>query len=200
MLKDLWPNLAKGAAGFALGLALWWGLSTPYARLLATVTEPLIRMTERPAVTRLVAGGTDLTIDRDDFPRSSPRPSLTLMDLTANIVLLTTLFAVAKRPVSDRNILGFLIASLALVAVHIGAIIVNVESIYALRLGPWSQRNYGSLARNFWGAGAHFYSLIGVFGAGFALWWLFRPSNDVPADSRKGDRRKTATKTRAPSR
>jgi len=200
LLKDLWPNLAKGAAGFVLGLALWWGLSTPYARLLATVTEPLIRMVERPAVTRLIAGGTDLTIDRDDFPRSSPRPGLTLMDLTANIVLLTTLFAVARRPISDRNIVGFLLASVALVAVHIGAIIVNVESIYALRLGPWSQRNYGPFARNFWGAGAHFYSLIGVFGAGFALWWLFRPSNEVPPDARKGDRRNTATKKRAPSR
>jgi hypothetical protein len=157
-------------------------------------------MVERPAVTRLIAGGTDLTIDRDDFPRSSPRPDLTLMDLTANIVLLTTLFAVNKRPNSDRNILGFVLASLALVAVHIAAIIVNVESIYALRLGPWSERNYGAFARNFWGAGAHFYSLIGVFGAGFALWWLFRPSNEVLPDSKKGDRRKTAKNTRAPSR
>jgi hypothetical protein len=184
-----------------LGLALWWGLSAPYARLLATMTEPLIRMVERPAVTRLIAGGTELTIDRDDFPRSSPRPGLTLMDLTANIVLLTTLFAVNKRPVSDRNILGFALAGLALIAVHIAAIIVNVESIYALRLGPWSERNYGAFARNFWGAGAHFYSLIGVFGAGFALWWLFRPSNEVPSsDSKKGDKRKTAKNTRAPSR
>jgi hypothetical protein len=164
------------------------------------MTEPLIRMVERPAVTRLIAGGTDLTIDRDDFPRSSPRPGLTLMDLTVNIVLLTTLFAVNKRPISDRNILGFVLAAVALVAVHIAAIIVNVESIYALRLGPWSERNYGAFARNFWGAGAHFYSLIGVFGAGFALWWLFRPSNETPPDSKKGDRRKTAKNTRAPSR
>lgn len=200
MLKDLWPNLAKGAAGFVLGLALWWGLSAPYARLLATLTEPLIRTVERPAVTRLIAEGTDLTIDRDDFPRSSPRPGLTLMDLTANIVLLTTLFAVNKRPISDRNILGFALASLTLVAVHIAAITVNVESIYALRLGPWSERNYGAFARNFWGAGAHFYSLIGVFGAGFALWWLFRPSNEAAPDSRKTDRRKTNKNTRAPSR
>jgi hypothetical protein len=32
------------------------------------------------------------------------------------------------------------------------------------------------VARNFWGAGAHFYTVVGVFGAPFALWWLFRPS------------------------
>jgi hypothetical protein len=176
--KDLWPNLAKGAAGFVLALAFWWGLSSSYARLLAGLTEPLLRMSERPPVTRLIANGTELTIDRDDFPRSSPRPGLTLMDLTANIILLTTLFAVNRSPLSDANIRSFLLAGFVLVVVHIAAVAVNVQSIYALRLGAWSQRHYGAVARNFWGASAHFYSLIGVFGAGFALWWLFRPSQD----------------------
>ena len=97
------------------------------------------------------------------------------MDLTSNIILLTTLFAVNRRPLSDRNVFGFLLASLTLVVVHIGAVVVNVQSIYALRLGPWSAAHYGAVARNFWGAAAHFYSLIGTFGAAFALWWLFRP-------------------------
>jgi len=169
---------------------LWWGLSTPYARLLASVTEPLIRVAERPAVTRLIADGADLTIDRTDFPRSSPRPGLTLMDLTANVILLATLFAVNRRPLSDKNILGFLLANLCLVLVHIAAVVTNVQSIYALRLGPWSQRNYGPIARNFWGAGAHFYSLIGVFGAAFALWWLFRPAQDGESEERAPRRRR----------
>jgi uncharacterized membrane protein YjdF len=125
-------------------------------------------------VTRLIADGTELTIDRDDFPRSSPRPALLLMDLTANIILLTTLFAVARKPLSDRNVPRFLLAALLLVLVHIAAVVVNVESIYALRLGPWSAVHYGPVARNLWGAGAHFYSIAGVFGAPFALWWLCR--------------------------
>lgn len=180
MLKNLWPNLAKGATGFLLGLVFWWALSSPYARLLASLSEPLIRIAERPPVTRLIPRGTELTIDRTDFPRASPRPGLLLMDLTANIILLTTLFAVNRQPLSDRNIRGLLLASLVLVVVHVAAVVMNVQSIYALRLGPWSERNYGSVARNFWGASAHFYSLIGAFGAGFALWWLFRPSS-VPA-------------------
>ncbi len=176
MPKNLWSNLAKGAAGFLLGLAFWWALSAPYARLLASLTEPLIRIAERPPVTRLIADGTELTIDRDDFPRSSPRPSLLLTDLTSNIILLTTLFSVARRPLRDGNIGRLLLASLGLVVVHIAAVVMNVESIYALRLGPWSERNYGPIARNFWGAGAHFYSIVGVFGSAFALWWLFRPA------------------------
>ncbi|HXH39085.1 MAG TPA: hypothetical protein VNN08_10695 [Thermoanaerobaculia bacterium] len=176
MPRNLWSNLAKGAAGFLLGLAFWWALSAPYARLLATLTEPLIRAAERPPVTRLIANGRELTIDRDDFPRASPRPGLLLMDLTSNIILLTTLFAVNRWPLSDRNAMSFVLASLALVVVHIAAVVMNVESIYALRLGPWSAQHYGPVARNFWGAGAHFYSIVGVFGAAFALWWLFRPS------------------------
>jgi hypothetical protein len=174
--KNLWPNLAKGAAGFLAGFIVWWALSSPYARLLASVSETLMRLAERPPVTRLAADGTELVIDRDDFPRASPRPGLLLMDLTANIIVLTTLFAVTRHPVSDRNMIGLLLGSLSLVVVHVIAVIVNVESIYALRLGAWSERNYGPVARNLWGAGAHFYSVVGVFGTAFALWWLFRPS------------------------
>ncbi|MGA8810760.1 MAG: hypothetical protein WB973_23045 [Thermoanaerobaculia bacterium] len=175
MPKNLWPYLARGAAGFLAGFVLWWALAAPYARLLASVSESLMRFVERPPVTRLAADGTELVIDRDDFPRAAPRPGLLPMDLTANVIVLTTLFAMARRPFADRNIVGLLLASLSLVAVHVIAVVVNVQSIYALRLGPWSARNYGPVARNFWGAGAHFYSLVGVFGSAFALWWLFRP-------------------------
>ena len=182
MPKDLWPRLAKGATGFLLGLTFWWAMSNPYARLLSSLCEPLIRLAESPAVTRLIAGGTELTIDRDDFPRSSPRPGLPLMDLTANVILLATLFAVNRRPLRDRNVGRLLIAGLFLVVVHVVAVVMNVESIYALRLGPWSAQNYGPVARNFWGAAAHFYRLIGAFGAVFALWWLFRPSNPEIAE------------------
>jgi hypothetical protein len=176
LLRNLWPRLAKGATGFLLGLVFWWALSAPYARLLAWASEPLIRLSESPPVTRLIPNGTELTVNRTDFPRESPRPGLLLMDLTANFIVLAALFAVNRRPLSDRNIAALLLASLVLVVVHVAAVVTNVESIYALRLGPWSDRNYGPVARNVWGAGAHFYSLVGAFGAAFALWWIFSPS------------------------
>lgn len=177
MLKNLWPKLVKGAIGFLIGIGLWWAFSSSYARLLAALSEPVIRIAERPRVTRLIPAGTEMTIDRTDFPRASPRPGLRLMDLTFNIILLTTLFAVNPHPLSNRNISGFLLASLVLVLVHVAAVVANIQSIYALRLGPWSVRHYGAVARNFWGVAAHFYGIVGVFGAAFALWWLFRPSS-----------------------
>lgn len=181
MPRSLWPALGKGAAGFLAGFALWFALSAPYARVLAWLSEPLLRVFERPSVTRLIPRGTELTIDRSDFPRGGARPALALMKLTFNIILLTTLFAVNRKPLSDRNVLGFFLSSLVLVVVHVAAVVTNVQSIYALQLGPWSERNYGAVARNFWGGGAHFYTVIGVFGASFALWWLFRPALAVPS-------------------
>lgn len=172
-----------------LGVVFWWAASVPYARLLAFLSEPLIRIAERPPVTHLIADGTELTIDRDDFPRASPRPALLLMDLTANVILLAALFAVNRGALSDRNVAGLLMAMLVLVVVHVAAVVMNVQSIYALRLGPWSARHYGPLARNFWGASAHFYTVAGAFGAAFALWWLFRPSPSVAAGALAGHSR-----------
>jgi hypothetical protein len=174
--KDLWPILGKGAAGFILGVCLWWTMAIPYARLVSALTEPLLRAAEHVPVTRLIANGGEITIDRSDFPASSPRPALALAQVTSNIILLTTLFSVNRKALSDRNVAGLLLACVSLVAVHVAAVAVNVQSIYALRLGPWSRANYGTFARNFWGAGAHCYSVVGSFGAAFVLWWLFRPS------------------------
>jgi hypothetical protein len=42
--KKLWLTLAKGGAGFLAGAVLWWALSGPYARLLASVSESLMRL------------------------------------------------------------------------------------------------------------------------------------------------------------
>jgi hypothetical protein len=175
LLKDHWPEVLRGAAGFLAGLLVWWALTATYARPLAWTAEALIRVGESPAVTALIADGTSITVDRADFRRGSPRPGLPLMGLTANVVLLTALFAVNRHPLHDRNVLGFVSAATILAVVHVFAVIANVESIYALRLGPWSAKHYGPFARNFWGAAAHFYGLIGAFGVVFALWWLFRP-------------------------
>jgi hypothetical protein len=163
-------------AGFAVGMAIWIALSAPYGRLLAWLSEPLIRMTERPPVTRLIADGDSMTIDRSDFPRSSPRPALPFVLVASNFILLITLFAVSPFVFGDRNVRAFLLGSLALMVVHVSAIVANVESIYAVRLGPWSALHYGVVARNFWGVAAHFYSVVGAFGAAAALWWLLRPA------------------------
>ena len=187
MLALDWRLVVKALAGFVAGLAVWLLLSPLYDRFIARCAEATLRTFEKPAVTRLRPGDDQyVTVDRTDFGPGSKRPAISLRDLTFNFVLLTALFATGKRPFADRNIAGFLIASVILGITHVAAAITEVMSIYVAKLGLWSTVHYGSFARNFWGVTNHFYRLVGMYAIAFALWWIFR--------GKDGDER---TKTRA---
>jgi hypothetical protein len=159
------------------GFAFWWALSEPYTRFLGAVAEPVLRIAERPAVTRLHPAGSKLTIDRSDFRKGSARPALAVPVLTVNFILLMALFASNARSHETGNVQRFLTAALALMPVHVLAILLNIQSIYATKLGAWSQRHYGTLARNFWTAAAHAYVMVGASGVAFLLWWLLKPAH-----------------------
>jgi hypothetical protein len=173
-------TVVRALVGLLLGLGTWWALREPYNRMLVGISAPLLRIFEPE--TRLIASGDEITIDRSDFGRGSPRPALATSQLTINFILLTALFAANRKPLSNRNVAGFSIASIVLIACHVVAIILNVESIFALRLGPWSAAHYGPFARNFWSASAHFDTLVGSFGEAIILWWILGRSST--ADSR----------------
>lgn len=178
MPKNLWRLVLKGAIGFLLGLAVWGGLSVPYTRLLASMSEIVVRLTEWPAITTITPNGTLMMIDRSDIP---PSPSTTRFgvestDITFNIVLLMALFAASRRALSDRNVFGFAAAAVALVFVHVAAVVSFVKAYYAESFGDWSTAHYGLVARHIWNAAPYFYSVVGAYGFAIALWWLFRPS------------------------
>ncbi len=182
MRKRLLKLAAKGAVGFLIALGLWMGLSVPYTRLLAAVSEAAIRVSERPPVTSITPQGTLMAIDRTDFPasRSTGQLAVESTDLTFNFILLMSLFAANDRALSDRNVFGFLGAAVALFFVHVAAVVSFVKAHYALNFGAWSASHYGLVARTFWGAAPYFYSVIGIYGFAFALWWLLRPSSIPP--------------------
>ncbi len=163
--------LARGAAGFFAGAALWLSLAQPYHAALAAPAQFLIRIFESPAATRLSASGKEVVVDRSDFPPASPRPGIPASDLDFNIALLLALFASAPRPLSDRGMLRLLLACCILYASHVAALVFTVESLFALDLGEWSRAHYGAAARNFWTTGAHFYRIAGMFALPFVLWW-----------------------------
>jgi hypothetical protein len=173
--RPLLPPLLRAAIGFLLGLGLWTGFIGPYATFVAATAQPILRMMERPAVTRLTADEETIVVNREDFPRNSPRPQIRLDELTFNVILLTVLFASNVPSLSTRNVTLFLMACLILAVTHVLAFIAAVESIYALRLGPWSAAHYGPFARNFWSGASHFYRIAGMFGIAFLLWWPTRP-------------------------
>ncbi|MBK5258764.1 MAG: hypothetical protein JJE51_04165 [Thermoanaerobaculia bacterium] len=193
MPKDLWKLVLKGAIGFLIGLAVWSGLSQPYTRVLASLSETVIRLAERPAVTSITADGTLMMVARSDVPTSPSSGSFAVesTDITFNIILLVTLFAASSRAFSDRNMFGFAIAAIALVFVHVAAVVSFVEAWYAGSFGSWSAAHYGFIAKRFWEAAPYFYSLVGTYGSAIAIWWLLRaPSDHIPR--RTVQRRKAA--------
>jgi hypothetical protein len=161
----------RAAAGFAVALCVWLVFSAPYERTLAAAAQVLVRTFERPAVTTLEAAPGEIHVDRTDFPADSGRPGLPAADTHFNFVLLGALFALAPHPLRLANFRRFWIAAGLLWVVHVLALVFQIESLYATRLGPWSAEHYGEAARNFWAAGFHFYQILGRFAAPFALWW-----------------------------
>ena len=186
-----WRLALKALAGFAVGLAAWVMLSPLYDRAIAGAAEMSIRAFERPPVTRLrLAEDQYVTVDRSDFDPRSKRPAIPIRDLTFNFLLLTALFALSKRPFSDRNIVGFLIASLILAVTHVFGAVAEVMSIYVAKLGLWSTVHYSSFARTFWGVANHFYRLVLMYAIAFALWWIFRGNDGGRRTEAKGRRRR----------
>lgn len=188
-----WPSpgraILRAAVGFLAGLTLWFALSAPYERLVAGAAEIVLRTAERPAVTRLVARGGEILVDRSDFPPAAPRPGLPAADLHFNFVILTALFALATPLRAGRAALALAL----LFAVHVAALCCQVESLYATRLGPWSEANYGVFARNAWAAAFHFYQIAGRFAAPFAIWWplaLWDRADEKPAQKGPARRKK----------
>ena len=183
-----WRTALRAIAGFLAGLAIWIFLTPAYDRVIAAGAQAVIRTFENPKVTRLrPAKDNFVTIDRSDFDPRSKRPAIPIRDLTFNIALLTALFAVSKRPFSDRNIGGFLVALVLLAMTHIFGTIAEVMAIYVAKLGMWSTVHYSDLERNVWGVINHFYRLVLMYAIAFALWWIFRDpaAEATPAKGKK---------------
>ena len=159
-------------AGFLVGLALWWAATPAYDRVLAGAAEAAIRVFERPRATRLYADARRLVVDRADFPSTSDRPSLPADDLTFDVILLFALAATTPGLFKDRAMKGLALSCGVLFVLHVLAVVANVETFYATRLGDWSTANYGAFSRNFWATAAHFWRFVGCYAAPFLLWWF----------------------------
>jgi hypothetical protein len=164
--------LARILTGFVLGVALWFGFRELYERTLAASAQAVLSAFERPRITTLTAVKGEILVDRTDFPRDSPRPGLPADDIHFNAVILAALFALQPGFFRGESLMRLLAALALLFLVHVAAVVAQVESVYATRLGEWSAVHYGPVARNLWAGGFHFYLVAGRFAAPFVLWWL----------------------------
>jgi hypothetical protein len=177
-------------AGFSVGLGLWLLFSRPYERALAAGAEPILRLLEIPATTRLDARPGEIVVSRGDFPPASPLPGLPAEDIHFDFVILVALFAVDGRPFRPERVAAFSKACALLFLIHVAALVFEVRFLYATRLGAWSDAHYGAVARNFWAAGHHFYEVAGRFAAPFVLWWLFKAEPPRQTNQPAGWRRR----------
>jgi hypothetical protein len=179
-----------GVAALARGVLLWlvpvtlvWLLATPlYNRVLGRTTESLVRLTERPASTRLhFKGAHDLLVTRADYRAGQGfLHTIRVTDIQFNLILVGALFlAVPGEPWRRRlAALGWALA--ATVAFHLLLLFCWVKFVYATQLGEWSLAHYGAFGRNFWGLAKHTLDLPLKFALPFALWAGFYLDRVLP--------------------
>ena len=167
-----WRQLLKGAAGFAIGLVVWLTLTPAYNRALAFSARGLLAVIQREPAPEFRQKGREVLVIRPDVAPRSSRPGIPLYDLTFNIVLLTTLFAVNKKSFGDGNVKGFLIAIAVLFLTHVLALTIWTRQLYVSWFGELSANDYGDLSRLLWTRAVLFYRIVAQFAIPVLLWWL----------------------------
>ncbi len=163
-------KIVRWVVGLALGLAIWLGLGPVYHPVIVFTTGLVLNVVEHPNVTSLEPVGDSVLVNRSDFDRRSPKPQLSVSDLSFNIVLVVALAIGAGIDTRKRE-LRIPATILILILLHTGALYARIMSIYALQLGAWSTANYGPIARNIWATTTHFYRFVGCHAAAFLIWW-----------------------------
>ena len=160
---------ARFIAGFVVATVVWLWVSPLLARGMAVATQPLLRLDARFHDAQLSASESMVSVDA---PHGTfPQTKYPADQLTFNTILLVALFASNKRPWRDRNILAFLISLGFVLALQPLALLVTIETYYAV-FTKWGETQFSSVAANVWLVLQMFWRLIGMFAVVFACWWI----------------------------
>ncbi len=163
----MWPRVLRFILGLIVAAVVWYNLTPLYDRFIAAAATPLVKIDPRFRGAHLAADGRLIKMTG-----SVPAANIPADQLTYNVLLLFALFASNRRPLRDRNVMAFLLANAVVVVLHVIAVLLSVESTYAVQMGAWSDAHYGTAGYYFWMYTEIFYRLVGMFGAVFACWWL----------------------------
>lgn len=180
-------RFAVAVAAWMLPVALVWILITGiYNRFLITSTENLVRLTEKPRVTRLqIHDRHHLVITRTDF--STGRGflfSIRVTDTHFPLIMLWAFFLAAPGVGWRQRLENLGWATLIAIFFHIVALFFRVKFVYTTQLGAWSGEHYGVLARNFGGLSSHLLELPFKFALPFVLWTAFYVRHLLPGRAR----------------
>ncbi len=172
---------------FVLGAMIWlvpaaivWILVTPfYNRFLITAGENLLRLTERPSVSRLSVEGEHHTIaSRTDL--SKPAGKVRVTDIHFPLLMLAAFFLGVPNVSRKERFAKLGWALLASVFFHLISLVFWVKFLYAIDQGAWSRANYGAFAQNFWGLGKHLLDLPFKLAWPLVMWIAFFPRLLLP--------------------
>ena len=187
-------RFARGVMLWILPVAILWTAITPrYNLFLTEATENVIRLTESPKVTRLIAQTEHyFVITRTDFSTTKGwLYSVRTTDAHFHFIMLWAFFlAVPDTPWIQRlENLG--LATLIATFFQILLLYCWVKFAYTTQLGEWSATNYSTFQQNFWGLSKHLLDLPFKFALPFFLWAVFYlerllPSAEAAAPNRSG--------------
>ncbi len=167
-------------------VAVFWLLLTPfYNRFLTQSTENLVRLGERPSVTRLQIHQTHhFLITRTDMPPArGSLGSVRITDTHFPLIMLGAFFLAVPGVPWRRRLENLGWAVLASVFFHILSLALWVKFIYSTQLGSWSAANYTPFWQNFWGLAKHLADLPFKFALPLGLWAAFYLRNLLPGRS-----------------
>jgi hypothetical protein len=162
----MWPRVLRFVIALFVAAIVWFNLTPMYDRFIAAAATPLVKIDPRFRGAHLAASERIIKVNGN-----VPSADIPADQLTYNVILLVALFASNRRPLRDRNVVAFLVSTGIVVVLHVIAVLLSVESTYAVRMGDWSTAHYGTAGYYFWLYSEIFYRLVGMFGVVFVCWW-----------------------------
>lgn len=175
--KSAWAyRFVRNVVLWLVPVAIVWLLITPtYNRFLTRSAENLVRLTERPKVTRLQIRKTHyFVVTRTDLPAArGSQGSVRITDTHFPLIMLAAFFLAVPGIGWRQRLENLGWATLAAVFFHIVSLLFWVKFIYATQLGAWSAEHYSTFQQNFWGLGKHLIDLPFKFALPLGLWAAF---------------------------
>jgi len=164
-----------------VAMLMWVVLRPAFDVAVVTLAQMLSRAFEYPRVTRLVAVEHRAEVHRADFRAGSKIPTLPLMEVHFNTIVLLALYLGLPRPFSRRQLERLIMGWAILYLSQALNLVFHVKTLYATGLGvidatgvgEWSRLNYSDLARNCYGFLQYFTDLPGRFSFPFLIWLGF---------------------------
>jgi hypothetical protein len=154
---------------------LWTPVAPYYTRLLATLTEGFLHLTESSSdpnlhhVTVMQVQNTDIFFQHRLFPQV--HPSAIEGDwVQANLVLLIPFMLATPAPTYRKRFTRLALALLLALALQVLDLAVTVKAFYAHRLGTYSAYYYSGAARTLYGFGYAFTYAMDNQLFPFAIW------------------------------